>query len=321
MLLSCGDDSEPYHDPPSAGVFRVSVNMPLDVGRAAHGGTLFSIVSADGVVRATAGISKTWNSYCASDPLQLHFFLGDAHQFPLTTERLGNPSPELRTGYGFSDANSLIVVDRANDKQFRQIAHASTLSTDATWQQVPQEAKVRCPRFTLDGWDYSQNTSGAVWACYEADESDPDPDCDVMATAPQTFPYVFADAAGNVITVTNWGDVLIHRPEGWCRAVFDGEGFACPPAGAPPAPPPEAPRGFQFYSSIKYRGETLLGRFPGGQLYRFDGTRLAPYEDSPPLPPGEVADNAEAQSMANYCGDLYVGLWPRGSVTVSYHGR
>jgi len=287
--------------------------MPLATGLAAHGGTLFSIVSADGVVRATAGFSKVWNSYCASHPLKIHFFLGDASKFPLTIERLGNPDPTLRTGYAFTAGNSLIVEDLANGRQFRRISDPLSVGTDATWEEVPPDQYMSCPPFTLDGWVYPQ-TSNVVRACRLTSRGELD--CDEIAIREGTFTYVFGDAGGNVVAVTNWGDVLIHGPEGWCRTADDGEGFACPPAGAPPAPQPEQPRGFQFYSSIKYRGETLLGRWPGGQLYRFDGMRLAPYEDSPPLPAGGVTDQAEAQSMANYCGDLYVGYWPRGAVWV-----
>jgi hypothetical protein len=318
LLLSCGGYGEGEYDPPPAGIFQISVRMPLATGMAAHGGTLFSIVSADGAVRATAGFSKTWNSYCASHPLQVNFFLSDAGQFPLTTERLSKPDPALKTAYAFSAENTLIVVDRANARQFRKASGPSSASADVVWEEVPREQYVNCPPFTLDGWVYPQ-VGNAVRACRQTGEGDLI--CDEMAIRDGTFPYVFGDALGNVVTVTNWGDVLIHGPGGWCRAADDGEGFACPPAGAPPAPQPEEPRGFQFYSSIKYRGETLLGRVPEGQLYRFDGMRLALYEDSPPLPAGGNTDAAEAQSMANYCGDLYVGYWPRGEVWVrSLHG-
>lgn len=311
LLIACVGGGEGDADPPPAGTVRISVRMPLATGMAAHGGTLFSIVSADGVVRATAGFSKTWNTYCASHPLDVHFFLDDAGQFPLTVEQVNKPDLSLKTAYGFSAGNALIVEDMANGRQFRKVPGPSSGITDATWQEVPREQYVSCPPFALDGWVYPQ-ISNAVRACRRTSESDLV--CDEMAIREGTFTYVFGDAGGSVVAVTNWGDVLIHGPGGWCRAADDGEGFACPPASAPPAPQPDEPRGFQFYSSIKYRGETLLGRFPGGQLYRFDGTRLAPYEDSPPLPAAAITDAAEAQSMANYCGDLYVGYWPRGAV-------
>src|SRR5688572_6877811 len=108
LLMSCVDGSGEDVGLPPAGTFRVSVSMPVTTAMDAHGGTLFSIVSADGMVRATAGFSKTWNTYCASNPLQVHFFLENAGQFPLAKERLSNPHPELRTAYGFSAENALI---------------------------------------------------------------------------------------------------------------------------------------------------------------------------------------------------------------------
>lgn len=313
VLLSCVGGSGTDYDSPPTGTVRISVRMPLVAGMAANGGTLFSIVSADGALRATAGFSKTWNSYCASHPLDVHFFLGDAGQFPLTTEQRSKPDASLRTAYGFSAGDALIVEDMANGRQFRKVPGLAADGTDATWQQLPPDQYVGCPPFTLGGWVYPQ-TSNVARACRHPSQGELA--CDEIAIREGTFIYAFGDAGGSVVAVTNWGDVLIHGSGGWCRAADDGAGFACPPPGAPPAPQPEEPRRFQFYSSIKYRGETLLGRWPGGQLYRFDGTRLAPYEDSPPLPAGGVTDHAEAQSLANYCGDLYVGYWPRGAVWV-----
>ncbi|UVL17968.1 hypothetical protein LOY44_18465 [Pseudomonas sp. B21-044] len=76
------------------------------------------------------------------------------------------------------------------------------------------------------------------------------------------------------------------------------------------------PREIQFYSSVAYRGKQLLGEWPTGRIYEFDGTQLKPSDMTPPRIAEQVPLRLgyEAQSMAEYYGDLYVGYWPKGEV-------
>jgi hypothetical protein len=61
-------------------------------------------------------------------------------------------------------------------------------------------------------------------------------------------------------------------------------------------------------------GKTLIGEWPTGRLYEFDGEVLRPFNIvQPPFATGERL-GYEAQSMAEYCGDLFVGYWPRGEI-------
>lgn len=80
--------------------------------------------------------------------------------------------------------------------------------------------------------------------------------------------------------------------------------------------------GDPFYSSVLYQGKTLLGEWPTGRLYEFDGERLAPSDLTPPAIASAVPKRLgyEAQSLAEYCGDLFVGYWPRGEI-YRYDGR
>jgi len=75
------------------------------------------------------------------------------------------------------------------------------------------------------------------------------------------------------------------------------------------------PRAIQFYSSIHYKGHTLLGEWPTGSVYEFDGETLAPSAVwTPPQFLSREMLGYEAQTMAEYCGDLFVGFWPRGEI-------
>jgi hypothetical protein len=87
--------------------------------------------------------------------------------------------------------------------------------------------------------------------------------------------------------------------------------FSC----KPDEPMVNEPRSIQFYSSLQYQGEILLGVWPTGSIYVFDGQTLKPSKKwtPPPMREREVL-GYEAQSMAEYCGDLFVGYWPKGEL-------
>lgn len=60
----------------------------------------------------------------------------------------------------------------------------------------------------------------------------------------------------------------------------------------------------------------MLGEWPTGRLYEFDGKNLFPSEMTPPTieAKAKLKLGYEAQSMAEYCGDLFVGYWPKGEL-------
>lgn len=81
----------------------------------------------------------------------------------------------------------------------------------------------------------------------------------------------------------------------------------------PELPILSVPRAIQFYSSINYQGRVLLGEWPTGRLYEFDGVELKPSNMTPP----EIAKLSdkrlgyEAQTMAEYCGICLSGTGRR----------
>ncbi len=105
----------------------------------------------------------------------------------------------------------------------------------------------------------------------------------------------------------------------WCRMSRDENVVFICNANEPMV---TTPRKIQFYSSIKYQGLTLLGEWPTGSIYTFDGQVLQPstYWTPPPLRARERS-GYEAQSMAIYCGDLFVGYWPKGEIWRFNHSK
>ncbi len=68
----------------------------------------------------------------------------------------------------------------------------------------------------------------------------------------------------------------------------------------------------QFYSSIQYGDDVLLGSYPGGHIYQFKDKKLTKWVNDWQKDP--AYDYAEAQSMSLYCDSLYVGYWPWGEI-------
>jgi hypothetical protein len=97
---------------------------------------------------------------------------------------------------------------------------------------------------------------------------------------------------------------------GWVRAVKVGTKFTFPSLNL--GPPIISSTGIQFYSSIDYNGKTLLGEYPNGALFEYNGSEIIPWAGDRPVSTRPY--RSEAQSMAIYCGDLYVGYWPRGEL-------
>jgi len=269
-----------------------------------RGGTLFTLKSPDGRIIAAAGIPSTWSTYCASDLGEVHFFVRSPNSTEVVSS-IPKPDPRIHSGFGFVRGQSLFAVDLANDRNYRFPLDGQ--GTPGTPHELESPWRDDCPSAFQVGEISYESFDGFVSACRNDDEFD----CDTIEIARGTWVYSYAEAAGSVLAATNYGDILIHRSSGWCRAVLVAEIYRCPDA-ADSARPIFEPTGVQFYSAINYYGQELMGQFPDGKLYQFDGAELRPWEQDRPLDMNQPG--REAQSLASYCGDLYVGYWPRGEI-------
>ena len=67
---------------------------------------------------------------------------------------------------------------------------------------------------------------------------------------------------------------------------------------------------YQLYSSLGMGGRLLMGQYPTGRVFVFDGKTIAGQKGWPPVPPGVSGSAREAQTTAIHGGDLMVGVWP-----------
>ncbi|MGE3316897.1 MAG: hypothetical protein AB7O26_17410, partial [Planctomycetaceae bacterium] len=115
---------------------------------------------------------------------------------------------------------------------------------------------------------------------------------------PGEFVYAWGQLGRKVLAATNTGGVHVFDVEARKWSTF------------------RKPDGMshQIYSTINYENSLLLGHYPSGELFDFDGEKLTRLRDQPPAMPGVSRSAREAQTLAIYGGELYAGVWPWGEV-------
>ncbi len=71
---------------------------------------------------------------------------------------------------------------------------------------------------------------------------------------------------------------------------------------------------YQLYSTMAYRDRLLMGQYPTGRIFAYDGKTITDLAGWPPRLEGVSGSSREAQSTAIYGGDVFVGVWPWGEL-------
>lgn len=237
-----------------------------------------------------------WQTYSQSAPGGTHKFIENNKNFSI--KKLTKPSKDFHTGYAFVNGGNLYFEDRGNSVSYKRnwlgIYNTSKIASDNAY---------KTDSHIFDSYD------GTISACPLIGDGG----CQTIDFLEGTYPYVYATKKDSVLSITNYGEALLFKDGKWCRMSMHDDVYSCE---NPEPPLLSAPRGIQFYSSINYQGRVLVGEWPTGRLYEFDGNELKPSDMTPPGI-AEVSEQRlgyEAQSMAEYCGDLFVGYWPKGEV-------
>ncbi len=115
----------------------------------------------------------------------------------------------------------------------------------------------------------------------------------IQMRSPREFLYAYGQLGDHVLAATNTGGV--YR--------FDGKNWTC-------LVEPIMTVSYQVYTMINYYDRLLLGQYPTGELFEYNGKELKHLDGQPPVMPGVSGSAREAQTSAIYGGDLYVGVWP-----------
>lgn len=71
---------------------------------------------------------------------------------------------------------------------------------------------------------------------------------------------------------------------------------------------------YQLYSTIAFHDHLLMGHYPTGRLFNYDGKAITDRKGWPPVLAGVSGSAREAQTTVIYGGDLLVGVWPWGEL-------
>ena len=106
---------------------------------------------------------------------------------------------------------------------------------------------------------------------------------------PGEFVYAYGQLKKHVFAATNTGGVYSFDGDSW-KVWREPDGVS-----------------YQIYSMINFDDRLLMGQYPTGNLFEFDGSRFQLLPNQPPVMSGVSPNAREAQTLTIYGGDLYAG--------------
>ncbi len=318
--------------------FTVQVEFGRDVGQSP--GSLFEVTTADGRFVLGAGFCDVWNTRFRTDRDAVQFFVrptSGERQF--TTERLPRPLAE-HGAYMFDFGGELFAAidatsgpTRAWDAddgswESRDIVARSRMrlgdgllafGKSRVWYDgepildAPERGSYGCFYYAaghlffyhiwrgeVEGyqpWESDDTGFSKLYACpWHPDDGGP---VDLARATVLTLPYVgettfaWGQLDGSALTGSNLGGAYLFDGSGW-RTLRE----------------PEVGVSYQVYTMVQFYDRLLLGQYPSGELWAFDGEAISRLEGWPPRLEGVAAYSREAQTSMVWGGELLVGVWP-----------
>ncbi len=313
----------------------ITLTATLDFGedRGQNYGTLFELSDAQGNALAGAGFLGAYNTFVRSDRTALNVFVRPSDPRP-TIERL--PKPNRDSGaYLFEQGGGLFAVTAASDTALRRWNPEKNTWFDDTGTPRLTTAvagghlRVADNRILFQdrtvlvlgtdggtlGRHYFANNFLLFREVRPLDDERPSrlhavawrPDQPGVARLAESvsldlpwngeFVYAFGQLGADVLVATNTGGVYRFDGEAWEVMI-----------------PPDRNVSFQIYAMLNYYDRLLMGQYPTGELFEYDGKEIRRLEGWPPVMPGVSSAAREAQTLAIYGGDLIAGVWPWAEV-------
>jgi hypothetical protein len=325
-------------EPATPAAMRVAVTVDLGRDLGQNYGTLFEAVDEQGRVVAGGGFPGLYNTTCRNDRRSLQFYVRPPHDRSRPVPQ-ALPRFSQDTGVYIGDINGRMYAlgqqvatrvqawDSAAGRWevAPEYANAALRSGDGTMhlgdgelsfrnnrieynhQQIlaaPEKESIHHVYYALGHLFFFHDRPGEaadggftrVCALPWVPGQNSLPNLSKAIAQPTARPHettwAWGQAKGNVLTVTNWGSVLAFDGKAWhLLRAYDGNSY-------------------QVYSMLNYYDRLLLGHYPSGCLFKYDGETVKPKENWPPRIPGVAGYAREAQATALYRGDLYATVWP-----------
>ncbi len=323
-------------------VLRVTVKLSLEEDAGQNFGSLFEANTADGKHAVGAGFLGLYNTRYRADRYTLQFFVRPtAGERPLTIERL--PRPNETAGAYLFEFDGKLYVTGADDpvRQWDPAANAwatdegeprpgrmrladGLLTFDDNYAAFNGEQLLGAPergnffRYyyahghlcfyhtdyagTSGYRDYVSDDEGftKLYACPWKPGDGPInlADATVMVLPfVGEYPFAWGQLGAEVVTCSNIGGIYVFDGVAW-KTIHDGK----------------LGESYQVYSMLNTYDRMLLGQYPTGMLFEYDGESVTLLDGQPPRIEGVSGSSREAQTTAIYGGDIYVGVWPWGEL-------
>jgi len=318
--------------------FRVVVDRGADLGQ--NFGSLFEVASEDGSLVVGAGFQNCYNTRNRADRHALQFFIRPVDgQREFVVQPLPRPNnlcgtylygrdEVVHSTYGGLKAWDVRTSDwqRLSDiggtQETMRVGNGllefgdSTVKYDGqTILSGPTVGKYQL-FFYANGFlcFYHVNRGEGGYRAYQNDEdgfsklyacrwTPGEKEVDLARAIVMTLPVVgettfaWGQLGQQIVTGSNIGGFYILEGERW-RKLLE----------------PNIKVSYQLYSTMAFHDRLLMGQYPTGRLFEYNGRAIADQDGWPPVLPGVTASSREAQTTVIYGGEPLVGVWPWGEL-------
>ncbi len=327
----------------SVGSEPTTITLTIDRGRdlGQSFGSLFEVTSDNGSLVLGAGFQNAYNTRYRADRHAVQFFIRPtSSNRQMVTEELPRPNNELtgsylfgRDGVVYSTYGGLRKWDsnsrswRATDgsggtNEIMRVGDATLAFGDSsvtcdgrTILEPPSEGSYQLffyanghlcfyhvNRHDKPYHPYINDDDGfsRLYACPWTPEQ---PRVDLSAAATLRLPVVgettfaWGQLGQQIVTGSNIGGFYVFDAGTWRMLLEPNLGVS-----------------YQLYSSLGFHDRLLMGQYPTGRVFEYDGKTITDQKGWPPVLTGVSGSAREAQTSVIYGGDLMVGVWPWGEV-------
>lgn len=320
-------------------IITVTIDRGQDVGQSF--GSLFETTSGNGEVVVGAGFQNAYNTRYRADRHAVQFYVRPTSGVrELTTEELPRPSNDLTGSYLFgrdgvvystfgglktwdSQSNSWQDAEGAGGTHETMRVGNATLTfgdSSVTYNgrrilDPPEKGSYQL-FFYANGHlcFYHVNRNDKPYRPYVNDEdgfsrlyacpwTPEQPHVDLSNATTLRLPVVgettfaWGQLGRQLVTGSNIGGFYVFDNQEWRMLLAPNLGVS-----------------YQLYSSLAYHDRLLMGQYPTGRVFVYDGKAISDQKGWPPVLDGVSNHAREAQTSVIYGGDLLVGVWPWGEV-------
>jgi len=318
--------------------FKVVVDRGTDLGQSF--GSLFETTSEDGSLTIVAGFQNCYNTRNRADRHALQFFIRPVDsQREFVVQALPRPNnlcgtylygrdEIVHSTYGGLKAWDAMannwhgLSDIGGTQETMRVGNGLLEFGDSTVKYDGQTA-LSGPQvgsyqlfFYANGHlcFYHVNRGAGGYRAYQNDEDGfsklyacpwipGEKEVDLAKAIVLTLPVVgettfaWGQLGQQIVTGSNIGGFYVLEAERW-RMLLE----------------PNIKVSYQLYSSMTFQDRLLMGQYPTGRLFEYDGRAITDQAGWPPVLPGVSANAREAQTTVIYGGEPLVGVWPWGEL-------